>query len=331
MCSRTRASRRRVGADPLMGDGAGILVQLPHRFFSEEAAKLGFTLPEFGQYGVGQFFFPRDAAECARAVEIVERSVMAEGLTILGWRDVPVDNSGLSEGVKATEPVHRQLFVSLPGVGDQDLLERKLYIARKVISGDVYEADWNGATKRDQDAFYVVSFSSRTVVYKGMFLSIRSSATIPTCRTPGFESALALVHQRFFDQHLPVVEAGASYRMVAHNGEINTLRGNVNWMYARQATTTSKAFGDDIEKIWPISYEGQSDTACFDNALEFLLRGGYSLAPAVMISGARGLVRQRDHGCRAQGLLRVSRRHHGAVGRPGRRGLHRRSPDRRDA
>ncbi len=274
--------RGAVGADPLMGDGAGILVQIPHQFFAEECAKLGFTLPEAGKYGLGQFFLPRDEAERARAIEIIERSVKAEGFSILGWRDVPTDNSKLSDGVRATEPLHRQIFVASDAGLEGELLERKLYISRKVLSGDVYEADWNGATKRNQDWFYTVSFSSRTVVYKGMFLSYQVAAYYPDLADPRFVSALALVHQRFSTNTFPSWKLAHPYRMVAHNGEINTLRGNVNWMYARQATTTSKAFADDISKIWPISYEGQSDTACFDNALEFLLRGGYSLPHAVM-------------------------------------------------
>ncbi|TBW40746.1 glutamate synthase large subunit [Siculibacillus lacustris] len=274
--------RGAVGADPLMGDGAGILVQIPHRFFAEECASLGFTLPAAGTYGIGQFFLPRDEAERVRSVEIVERAVKAEGLVVLGWRDVPVDNSKLSDGVKATEPLHRQLFVSCPTAADQDELERHLYIARKVLSGDVYEADWNGATKRNQDWFYPVSFSSRTIVYKGMFLSYQVAAYYHDLHDDRFESALALVHQRFSTNTFPSWKLAHPYRMVAHNGEINTLRGNVNWMYARQATTTSRVLGEDISKIWPISYEGQSDTACFDNALEFLMRGGYSLAHAMM-------------------------------------------------
>jgi glutamate synthase (NADPH/NADH) large chain len=275
--------RGAVGADPLMGDGAGILVQIPHVFFSEECAKLGFTLPEAGHYAIGQLFLPRDQAERERAVAIVERSIRAEGLAILGWRDVPVDNSKLSEGVKATEPVHAQVFVGCAGTQvDTEAFERRIYIARKLLSGDVYEADWNGATKRDLDSFYVVSFSSRTIVYKGMFLSYQVGAYYLDLHDERFVSALALVHQRFSTNTFPSWKLAHPYRMVAHNGEINTLRGNVNWMYARQATTTSKLFGDEIGKIWPISYEGQSDTACFDNALEFLLRGGYSLPHAVM-------------------------------------------------
>ncbi|NLH83497.1 MAG: glutamate synthase large subunit [Phyllobacteriaceae bacterium] len=275
--------RGAVGADPLMGDGAGILVQIPHQFFAEECAKLGFTLPEAGRYAIGQFFLPRAEAERTRANEIIERSVGTEGLSVLGWRDVPVDNSKLSEGVKATEPVQKQIFVTCAGAAaDQEAFERRLYIARKLLSGDVYEADWNGATKRDLDSFYVVSFSSRTVVYKGMFLSYQVAAYYRDLHDERFVSALALVHQRFSTNTFPSWKLAHPYRMVAHNGEINTLRGNVNWMYARQATTTSKLFGDEIAKIWPISYEGQSDTACFDNALEFLMRGGYSLPHAVM-------------------------------------------------
>ncbi len=275
--------RGAVGADPLMGDGAGILVQIPHDFFAAECAKIGFALPDAGRYAIGQFFLPRDAGERERAIAIIERVVASEGMSILGWRDVPVDNSKLSEGVKATEPVHKQIFVGCTQpLADQEAFERKLYIARKLLSGDVYEADWNGATKRDQDSFYVVSFSSRTVVYKGMFLSYQVAAYYPDLSDERFVSALALVHQRFSTNTFPSWKLAHPYRMVAHNGEINTLRGNVNWMYARQATTTSKLFGEDIEKIWPISYEGQSDTACFDNALEFLLRGGYSLPHAVM-------------------------------------------------
>ena len=275
--------RGAVGADPLMGDGAGILVQIPHAFFAAKCAELGITLPEPGKYAIGQFFLPRDAAERERAIGIIERCVTGEGMSVLGWRDVPVDNSKLSEGVKATEPVHRQVFVGCTSAfADQDAFERKLYIARKLLSGEVYEADWNGATKRDLDAFYVVSFSSRTIVYKGMFLSYQVAAYYPDLADPRFVSALALVHQRFSTNTFPSWKLAHPYRMVAHNGEINTLRGNVNWMYARQATTTSEKFGEDIEKIWPISYEGQSDTACFDNALEFLVQGGYSLAHAMM-------------------------------------------------
>jgi glutamate synthase (NADPH/NADH) large chain len=274
--------RGAVGADPLMGDGAGILVQIPHAFFAEEAKRLGFELPEPGRYGIAQVFLPRDAADRARSIAIIETVSAESGVSILGWRDVPVDNSCLSDGVRATEPVQRQCFMVSTKPLSEDDFERRLFINRKKISGDVYEADWNGQTKRDQDSFYVVSMSCRTVVYKGMFLSYQVGAYYPDLHDPRFVSALALVHQRFSTNTFPSWKLAHPYRMVAHNGEINTLRGNVNWMYARQATTTSKLFGDEIEKLWPISYEGQSDTACFDNALEFLVMGGYSLPHAVM-------------------------------------------------
>ncbi|MBL8572627.1 MAG: glutamate synthase large subunit [Hyphomicrobiaceae bacterium] len=275
--------RGAVGADPLMGDGAGMLVQIPHQFFADEAERLGFALPPAGKYGIGYLFLPRDDADRARAIAIIDETIRAEGLTLLGWRDVPTDNSCLSDGVRRTEPVHRQVFIGRPeGSGDQDAFERKLYVTRKVISGRVYEAGWNGHTKRSQDDFYVVSFSSRKVIYKGMFLAEQLGKYYPDLHDPRFVSALALVHQRFSTNTFPSWKLAHPYRFVAHNGEINTVRGNLNWMYARQASTTSKLFGNDLEKIWPISYEGQSDTACLDNALEFLVMGGYSLPHAAM-------------------------------------------------
>ena len=275
--------RGAAGADPLMGDGAGILVQIPHAFFAAEAQTLGFALPAAGSYGIGMLMLSQDPAERQRAIELTEKAVKSEGLTVLGWRNVPVDNSSLSDGVRATEPVIVQVFIGSPvPVTDDDAFERRLYIIRKVVSGDVYEADWNGATKRSQNVFYCVSLSARTVVYKGMFLAFQLGAYYKDLHDPRFESAIALVHQRFSTNTFPSWKLAHPYRMVAHNGEINTLRGNMNWMYARQATTTSKLFGNEIEKMWPISYEGQSDTACFDNALEFLVQGGYSLPHAVM-------------------------------------------------
>ncbi len=275
--------RGAAGADPLMGDGAGILVQIPHDFFARECKALGFDLPPAGQYGIGMMMLSTDEAERTRAIEMTEAAARAEGLSVLGWRTVPVDNSSLSDGVRATEPVIAQIFLgSAEPVTDADAFERRLYITRKVVSGNVYEADRNGATKRNQNVFYCVSMSSRTVVYKGMFLAYQLGAYYPDLSDEAFVSAIALVHQRFSTNTFPSWKLAHPYRMVAHNGEINTLRGNMNWMYARQSSTTSSLFGDEIEKMWPISYEGQSDTACFDNALEFLVQGGYSLPHAVM-------------------------------------------------
>jgi glutamate synthase (NADPH/NADH) large chain len=273
--------RGAVGADPLMGDGAGMLVQIPHRFFAAEARSLGFDLPDAGQYGVGFMFMPQ-GKNARTAIEAIVGSVIeAEGLTLLGWRDVPVDNSGLSEApeIAATEPVHRQVFIGHGGdLGDESAFERKLYVTRKRISA-IFRAD---ESVRDED-FYTVSLSCRTIVYKGMFLANQLGAYYRDFHNPLFESALALVHQRFSTNTFPSWRLAHPYRMVCHNGEINTVRGNVNWMAARQASVSSKLLGDDISKLWPVSYEGQSDTACFDNGLEFLLRGGYPLAHAAML------------------------------------------------
>jgi glutamate synthase (NADPH/NADH) large chain len=274
--------RGAVGADPLVGDGAGMLVQLPHRFFAAEAERLGFALPEAGSYGVGQIFFPREEKLRKEMEAVVETGLADEGFACLGWRDVVVDNSCLSEDprIRATEPFHRQVFIGFKDGAelDAETFERRLYIARKVISGRVFHA--YGGLNND---FYIVSMSCRTVVYKGMFLAWQLGAYYRDLHDPKFESALALVHQRFSTNTFPSWRLAHPYRMVAHNGEINTVRGNVNWMAARQASVSSPLFGADIEKLWPISFEGQSDTACFDNALEFLIRGGYSLPHAAMM------------------------------------------------
>jgi glutamate synthase (NADPH/NADH) large chain len=271
--------RGAVGADPLAGDGAGILVQIPHVFFAAEAERLGFHLPDPGSYSAGQLFLPQDAALRERCEAIVGKVLAEEGLPVLGWRDVPVDNRALPEIVIASEPVHRQVFVGRPAnIADEETFERALYVARRVISNRVI------AEVGSKDVnFYPVSMSCRTVVYKGMFLSFQVGEYYRDLHDPRFESALALVHQRFSTNTFPSWKLAHPYRMICHNGEINTMRGNVNWMAARQASVSSPLFGDNISKLWPMSYEGQSDTACFDNALEFLVRGGYSLAHAMML------------------------------------------------
>ncbi|RMF04292.1 MAG: glutamate synthase subunit alpha, partial [Alphaproteobacteria bacterium] len=271
--------RGATGADPRAGDGAGMLVQIPHAFFSEECAAAGFELPAPGLYAAGHFFLPQDPDIRAHCEAIIERAIAQEGLTFLGWRDVPVDNSCLPESVIATEPVHRQLFVGRSAdIEDETQFERRLYILRKVISNTIY-AETDGV----DNGFYIVSLSCRTIVYKGMFLADQLGPYYKDLSDERFVSALALVHQRFSTNTFPSWKLAHPFRMIAHNGEINTLRGNVNWMAARQASVSSPLFGDDIEKLWPISYEGQSDTACFDNALEFLTMGGYPLAHAAMM------------------------------------------------
>jgi len=271
--------RGAVGADPRSGDGAGMLVQIPHKFFLKEAARLGFTLPEPGQYAVGHIFLPRDAEGEAIVRAAYARVVAEEGLAIIGWRDVPTDNSSLGVSVLPTEPKHAQVFIGRGEfIGDEDGFERRLFVLRKVISNAVYNANDPRTA-----GYYPVSLSCRTLVYKGMFLADQLGAYYPDLSDPDFESALALVHQRFSTNTFPAWPLAHPYRMVAHNGEINTLRGNVNWMAARQASVDSELFGADISKLWPISYEGQSDTACFDNALEFLVQGGYALPHAAMM------------------------------------------------
>jgi glutamate synthase (NADPH) large chain len=271
--------RGAVGADPLAGDGAGILVQLPHEFLRAVTAPIGISLPEPGRYAVGHVFLPQNEAQRIYCEQVIARAIETEGLELLGWRNVPTDNSCLSESVIATEPRNRQVFIGRgKDIADDTIFERKLYLLRKVISNII-----NGETGGHDIGFYIVSLSCRTLVYKGMFLSHQLGAYYPDLRDPRFTSALALVHQRFSTNTFPSWKLAHPYRMVAHNGEINTLRGNLNWMAARQASVSSPLFGKDIEKLWPISYEGQSDTACFDNALEFLVQGGYSLAHAAMM------------------------------------------------
>jgi glutamate synthase (NADPH/NADH) large chain len=270
--------RGAVGADPLTGDGAGILIQIPQDFFAEECAALGFTLPAAGNYAVAQVFMPQDERLRAHCTNVWNRLLREEGFELLGWRSVPVDNSGLSRLVKESEPSHWQVFIAKPDGMDQDSFERRLYIVRKVVSNSIYNA-----YKGRDIGHYVVSLSTRTVVYKGMFLSDQVKAYYQDLSDPRLVSAIGLVHQRFSTNTFPSWKLAHPYRMVAHNGEINTLRGNVNWMAARQASVSSPLFGDDIKRLWPISYEGQSDTACFDNALEFLTMGGYSLSHAAMM------------------------------------------------
>ena len=271
--------RGAVGADPRAGDGAGILVQIPHTFFARKAKEAGFTLPKPGEYAVGAIFMPREKSWRKIIQSIIADQVENEKLTLIGWREVPTDNSSLGETVKPTEPHCMQVFIGRgKEIKSEDDFERKLYILRKSISQAIYQRRDRGLA-----GYYPASLSCRTVVYKGMFLADQLGKYYPDLHEKDFESALALVHQRFSTNTFPAWSLAHPYRMVAHNGEINTLRGNVNWMAARQASVQSKLYGKDISRLWPISYEGQSDTACFDNGLEFLVQGGYSLAHAVMM------------------------------------------------
>ncbi|WP_131110436.1 glutamate synthase large subunit [Sulfuricystis thermophila] len=271
--------RGATGYDPLLGDGAGILIQIPDAFFRAEMARQGVELPPPGQYGVGMIFLPR-AAESRRACEAaIERTIRYEGQTLLGWRDVPVDNSGLAQAARDVEPVMRQVFIAAgEDVTDQDALERKLYVIRKEAGHRV-----QALKLPDGKMFYVPSMSTRTIVYKGMLLADQVGQYFLDLNDERVVTALALVHQRFSTNTFPAWDLAHPFRLIAHNGEINTLRGNVNRIRAREHGISSKLLGDDLQKIWPLIYDGQSDSASFDNALELLVMGGYSLAHAMMM------------------------------------------------
>ena len=271
--------RGAVGADPLAGDGAGILIQVPDAFLRKCCAGQGLTLPAAGDYGVGMIFLPRDAASRAACEKIIAGKIAAEGQKLLGWRDVPVDNSSLGEGVKAVEPVVRQVFIGRGrNCKDADSFERKLFVIRKTAEHAV-----SGLPNAQGRGFYIPSLSARTLVYKGMLLADQVGKYYPDLKDASVVTALALVHQRFSTNTFPTWNLAHPFRMIAHNGEINTLRGNVNWMAARHAAMSSKLLGEDLEKLWPLIVEGQSDSACFDNALELLVAGGYSLPHAMML------------------------------------------------
>ena len=269
--------RGAVGADPLAGDGAGIITQLPDAFF--RSLDLGFDLPLEGEYAVGQMFLPKDASARSDLEAQMEALAQDEGMTVLGWRDVPVNDNGLGHTVKASEPVTRQIFISRIGSGfDQDTFERKIFVIRKMLANKSTLEKVPGY----QD-FYICSMSSRTIVYKGMLLAGQVGSYFTDLQDKNFVSALALVHQRFSTNTFPSWRLAHPFRMICHNGEINTLRGNVNWMAARRHAMKSDVFGDDLDKIWPLIPHGQSDTASFDNALELLTLGGYSMAHAMMV------------------------------------------------
>ncbi len=272
--------RGAVGADPLMGDGAGILIQIPDTFLREEMAKQGVTLPRAGDYGVGMVFLPKESASRLACQEAIERAVHAEGQVVLGWRDVPVDHSmPMSPTVRALEPIIRQVFIGRGSdVMVSDALERKLYIIRRRAANAIRSLGLEHSKE-----FYQPSMSARTIVYKGLLLADQVGEYYLDLKDPRCVSALALVHQRFSTNTFPTWPLAHPFRMIAHNGEINTLRGNYNWMRAREKGTSSPLLGPDLDKIWPLIYPGQSDTASFDNALELLVMGGYSLAHAMMM------------------------------------------------
>ncbi|HRD89556.1 MAG: glutamate synthase subunit alpha, partial [Candidatus Accumulibacter sp.] len=272
--------RGAVGADPLMGDGSGILIQIPDAFFREEMAHQGIQLPPLGEYGVGMVFLPKESASRLACQEEIERAVRKEHQVVLGWRDVPVDHAlPMSPTVRTREPMIRQIFIGRgPDTMVTDALERKLYVIRRSAANAI-----RALGLKHSKEFYQPSMSARTVVYKGLLLADQVGEYYTDLRDPRCISAMALVHQRFSTNTFPTWHLAHPFRLIAHNGEINTLRGNYNWMRAREKGTWSPLLGGDLEKIWPLIYPGQSDSASFDNALELLVMGGYSLAHAMMM------------------------------------------------
>jgi glutamate synthase (NADPH/NADH) large chain/glutamate synthase (ferredoxin) len=272
--------RGAVGADKLMGDGAGILIQLPDALYREEMAKQGVTLPPPGEYGVGMIFLPKEHASRLACEQEMERAIKAEGQVLLGWRDVPVNREmPMSPTVREKEPVLRQVFVGRgSNVIVQDALERKLYVIRKTASAAI-----QALQLKHSKEYYVPSMSSRTVVYKGLLLADQVGTYYLDLQDKRCVSALGLVHQRFSTNTFPEWPLAHPYRYVAHNGEINTVKGNYNWMKAREGVMSSPVLAEDLQKLYPISFAGQSDTATFDNCLELLTMAGYPISQAVMM------------------------------------------------
>lgn len=272
--------RGAVGADVLMGDGAGVLIQIPDQYYREEMAAQGVALPPPGEYGVGMIFLPKENASRLACQQEIERAVRAEGQVVLGWRDVPVDaEMPMSPTVRQKEPVIRQIFIGRGAdIMVTDALERKLYVIRKSAVHAIEALHLIHGKE-----YFVPSMSARTIVYKGLLLADQVGVYYKDLQDPRCVSALALVHQRFSTNTFPEWPLAHPYRMIAHNGEINTVKGNFNWMRAREGVMKSAVLGDDLQKLYPLIFEGQSDTASFDNALELLVMAGYPIAQAMMM------------------------------------------------
>ncbi|MFM7789390.1 MAG: glutamate synthase subunit alpha, partial [Microcystis panniformis] len=263
------------GAEKNTGDGAGILCQIPDLFFRKVTSNLGFTLPAAGQYGVGMLYTAPDAEIRGKSRQEFEKIAAEEGLKVLGWRDVPTDNSSLGNSARSTEPFIEQVFIERNANLSDDLaFERKLYVIRKRshLNRQSFNRYW-----------YPCSISSRTIVYKGQLMPVQVGDYFPDLHDPDFQSALGLVHSRFSTNTFPSWERAHPYRYIAHNGEINTLRGNINWMHARQSMFASPLFGEDIKRIQPVINIEGSDSLIFDNALELMVLSGRSLPHAVMM------------------------------------------------
>ncbi len=267
------------GSEANTGDGAGVLIQMPHSFLKEACKKARIELPGAGQYGSGIVFLPRERIKRRRLEERFEQIIQSEGQTVLGWRTVPTDNSMLGETAKACEPFIRQVFIGRnPDLADEMGFERKLYVIRKRAYTEIRASTLDGA-----EYWYVASLSFKTLVYKGMLLTTQLGQYFTDLANPAMETALALVHSRFSTNTFPSWDRAHPYRYLAHNGEINTLRGNINWMHAREALFESELFGDDVKKILPVVNPNGSDSAMFDNTFELLVLAGRPLAHAMMM------------------------------------------------
>src|SRR5919106_2839040 len=267
------------GCEPNTGDGAGVLVQMPDKFLRRVCARQGLTLPPAGEYGAGLVFLPRQPMQADKVRALLHSIVEEEGQHLLGWRDVPTDDQLLGASARSVEPTIKQVFVGRgPGVRDRAQFERKLYVIRRL-----FEKAMVGLDIPEKTFAYVPSLSCNTFIYKGMLSADQIETMYPDLVDPDMESALALVHQRFSTNTFPSWPLAHPYRFIAHNGEINTLRGNINWMRAREGLLQSDLFGDDLMKLIPIIREGGSDTATFDNVLELLMMAGRSLPHAILM------------------------------------------------
>jgi glutamate synthase (ferredoxin) len=301
------AHRGACGCEANTGDGAGILLQTPHEFLKQVCAQEKIALPAYGEYGVGMVYLPPDTTSRYKCEKLFEEIVENEGHRLLGWRTVPTANATLGETARASEPIVRQVFIARdPKITDDMAFERKLYVVRKLAERGIRYAGIKGGNR-----FYISSLSYKTIIYKGMLMPEQVDPFFPDLHDPALASALALVHSRFSTNTFPSWERAHPYRYVAHNGEINTLRGNINWMHARESLLKSDLFGDDMKKLLPIINEDGSDSAMFDNCLEFLVLGGRSLPHAMMMMVPEQLPDR-------------------AVGWPGFHCLHRRRANRRD-
>jgi glutamate synthase (NADPH/NADH) large chain len=270
------AHRGACGCDPETGDGAGILIQIPHKFFARECAALGFTLPPPGEYGAGIVFLPVEPSHRLIVEGILERIAREEGLAVLGWRDTPVNVDAIGRIARASQPYIEQIFIRGAAAMSEDELERKLYVVRKRAESEIAASDL-----ADKSFFYIPSLSVRTIVYKGLLLAEQIAEFYNELTDPDAMSAICLVHQRFSTNTFPSWPLAHPYRYICHNGEINTIRGNVNWMHAREQILASPVFGDDLKKIFPVIAPSGSDSASIDNAVELLTLAGRSL-PHVM-------------------------------------------------